>query len=220
MTRNDTVRHLTKGGIALAQRPLAVVAYAAGVVKGTVESTVHVTESVVGSLIHPQRAPHSTETTPAPTETAEASVDTAPASATTAAPEAADAPDSPPAPPAPSGERTMFGGLNTEPAPPMMPGGGGEPIEHEPHAESRAADHGGAVDMREMESWQEEALEEAEDQDPVGATETLGDAQPVGGPGDAPVDGPVDEPLIDPSVAKAIRSETGTLQRASDVEKG
>jgi hypothetical protein len=195
VTRTDTVRHLTRGGIALAQRPLAVVAYAAGVVKGTVEGTVQVTESVVGSLIHPQRAPHPTEAAEAP-EAREAPVDSTPEPATTTVPAEPAAPS--------SGERTLFGGLNTEPAPPMMPGGGGEPIEHEPHAESRAADHGGAVDAREMESWQEEA----DDEDPVDPIEALEEAEPA------------DEPLLDPSVAKAIRSEAETLQRASDVEKG
>lgn len=194
MTPNDTVKHLTRSGLALARGPVAVAAYAAGVVKGTVEGTVH----VVGSVLHPQRGPHPVESDTAragqqpPTDIDDVAADTS--SAATGAATDTAAPR--------KGERIVFGGLNTEPAPPMMPGGGGEPIEHEPHAESRAAAHGeAAVDPREAESWEEEAAADGDEPDLA--------AEPV-----------EDEPLLDPSVAKAVRSEAEILTKAADPDKG
>lgn len=103
---------------------------------------------------------------------------------------------------APAGERTLFGGLNREAAPPQMPGAGGEAYEHFPSPESRDAGHGNIrVDPREEASW----------------TEGL-DEVAAGNPATASAD--ATEPLIDPATTKAIRSEAETLQRAAELNKG
>jgi len=148
-------------------------AYAVGVVKGTVEGVAHAAGSIADNLV---RSPNGPEMVP-PRER-------------------------PPAAPAEGvGERTRFGGLNTEPAPPMAPGGGGEPFAHEPTAESRDVAHGDAVQAREVESWAEEA-EREDGVDGVGGSEADR------------------EPLLDPATAKAIRHQTETLRRAADPDKG
>lgn len=168
MRPQDTLRQLTRSGLALARRPLVVAAYATGLVKGTVEGTLHVTGSLASAVLRSPR-------------------DTRP-------PVAGPGEES-----GHIGERTRYGGLNTEAAPPMSPGGGGEPIEHEPTAESRDVAHGdAAVQPREVESWAEE----------------VNDAEPE------EADGADGEPLIDPGTAKAVRSESETLRRAADPDKG
>jgi len=102
----------------------------------------------------------------------------------------------------PTGERTMFGGLNKEAAPPRMPGGGGEAFEHHPSPENRAAGHGaGPADPREEASWAEEVAEETDL------------ASEVPEPAEA-------EPLLDPGTAKAVRSETEILRKVADPDKG
>ena len=170
MTTSHTVDQITRTGLTLARRSLAVAAYAAGLVKGTVRT-------VAGAAAE----------RPIP-EASDGRDETIPRQRTAAG--------------GATGERTMFGGLNTEPAPPMMPGGGGEQIEHEPHAESRASAHGDSpVDPREEVAWEQEALE--------------ADQAPASGAGDD-----ADGPLLDPAVAKAVRSEAETLQRAADPDKG
>jgi len=168
MRPQDTFRQLTRGGVALARRPLVVAAYATGLVKGTVEGALHLTGILVGTVLHSPR-----DSRPPIVEPGDDVGHT--------------------------GERTRYGGLNTEPAPPMSPGGGGEPIEHEPTAESRDVAHGdAAVQPREVESWAQEVdaaePEEADEAD--------------------------DGPLLDPGTAKAVRSEFETLRKPADPDKG
>lgn len=178
MTPTDTVRQFARGGISLAQRPIAVAAYAAGVVRGTVRGALRMAETVVDEVVHaPRDVPvldeHSFEVRP----------DEGPADAESVA----------------TGERTQYGGLNTEPAPPMTPGGGGESFEHEPTAESRDVAHGdAAAQPREVDSWVEE-VETAPEED-LEASDA--------------------EPLLDPADAKALRRESEILRRAANPDKG
>jgi hypothetical protein len=158
----SAVKRLAHDGLALAHRPLAAAAYTAGVVKGTAESAAHATGVLVETLIHPQRGPqheeYTQESTPPPTDVAAPAADTVD-TVDTASP--APVEDVPTALREKPGERTLFGGLNTEAAPPMTPGGGGEAFEHEPHAETRDIEHGDApTDAREVESWADEATDE------------------------------------------------------------
>jgi hypothetical protein len=118
------------------------------------------------------------------------------------------------------GERSRFGGLHTEPAPPRAPGGGGEAFENEPRAESRDAAHGSAGPQpREVDSWAEEAADAAVDvETPVGTTGADVGFNPD--TAEADLQQPDTEPLLDPGTAKAVRSEAETLRRAADPEKG
>lgn len=205
MSPTDTVKQLTRTGLALARGPVAVAAYAAGVVKGTLEGTVHVVEGV----LHPQRDPRHTEAEPTPTDVPAEEEETTP-EATIKRPRTKP------------GERTMFGGLNTEPAPPRTPGGGGEAIEHEPHAESRDVEHGDVpVRAREIESWEEEAAGELADEQAAGIVDAelayTSESSAVEAAIEEPAPG---EPLLDPSIAKAIRKESEILQKAADPDKG
>jgi hypothetical protein len=121
---------------------------------------------------------------------------------------------------APVGERTRFGGLNTEAAPPRMPGGGGVQVEHQPEPESRDVAHGDVpASAREVDSWAEEAAaSEIDVETPVGTTGADVGFNPD--TAEADLQQPDTEPLLDPATAKAIRSEAETLQKGADPEKG
>lgn len=76
----------------------------------------------------------------------------------------------------------------------------GEAFVTEPHSPSRNAEHGGPGDDT-IDDWRDE-LEEAPD---------LSVGEQVQ---------PDTEPLMDPSLTKAVKSESETLQKAADLDKG
>ena len=94
---------------------------------------------------------------------------------------------------------------HVEPAEPVPPAQSVEPSTTEPKAASRDAAHHGRG-SEPTDDWHDE-LEDGPD---VGINPATG--QPNARQGD-------DEPLIDPSVAKAVRSEAETMQKASDPER-
>ena len=166
------------GAASAARHPVAAASYAIGFAKGATSVTLDVVR-------------HLREGAPAvPHQRAASEPTTAPTTGPTTAPPAPE--------PTVTGERTNFGGLNTEAAEPRMPGGGGEPMAHEPHAESREVEHGEApLDPREEDSWLDEALPDE----------------------DLDLDEPDPEPLLDPATTAAVRTEAETLGKAADPEK-
>lgn len=87
----------------------------------------------------------------------------------------------------------------------------------EPKAPSRSAAHGGPGDDR-FDDWREELAGGPDVETPVGTT----GAAPGHNPdtGDTDLQQPDTEPLLDPSLTKAVKSETETLRRAADRDKG
>ena len=94
---------------------------------------------------------------------------------------------------------------HVEPAEPVTPAESVEPSTTEPKAASRDAAHHGRG-SEPTDDWHDEI----EDGPDVGINPATG--LPNARQGD-------DEPLIDPSVAKSVRSEAETMQKASDPEK-
>jgi len=94
---------------------------------------------------------------------------------------------------------------HVEPAEPVPPARSVEPSTTEPKAASRDAAHHGRG-SEPSDDWHDEI----DDGPDVGINPATG--QPNARQGD-------DEPLIDPSVAKAVRSEAETMQKASDPER-
>jgi hypothetical protein len=167
------------GAVSAARHPVAAAGYVVGLAKGATTATVDAVRRGRSGVVPQQRGPSEPRTAAA----------------------------TPPEPARP-GERTLYGGLNTEAAPPRSPGGGGVEVGHEPAAESRAVAHGDApTSPREVESWLEEAAD-AEVDDEVGPTT------------DPQQPDTETEPLIDPGTAKAVRSEAERMQKAADPEKG
>ena len=111
-----------------------------------------------------------------------------------------DAPDAPDAP-----DAYVSPDRHVEPAEPVPPAQSVEPSTTEPKAASRDAAHHGRG-SEPSDDWHDE-LEDGPD---VGINPATG--QPNTRQGD-------DAPLIDPSVAKAVRSEAETMQKASDPER-
>jgi hypothetical protein len=121
-------------------------------------------------------------------------------------------------------ERIVFGGQNKEAAPPQYPGGGGEQFEHHPSAETRDIAHGDApADQHEVHSWTEDldvglGAPTVDVETPVGTS-----AADIGhnpDTDDVSLQQPDTEPLLDPSLTKSIKSESETLSRAAEVDKG
>ena len=181
------------GAASAARHPVAAASYAIGFAKGATSVTIDVVRHLrEGAPAVPQQRGASEPDTASPT----------PASEPTA-----------------TGERTNFGGLNTEAAEPRMPGGGGESFAHEPQAEARDVAHGDAADdPREVNFWTEEAAPTDIDiETPVGTTGADVGFNPD--TAEADLQQPDTEPLLDPSTAKAIRSEAETLGKAADPDK-
>jgi|GEM_PF-3655861 len=96
---------------------------------------------------------------------------------------------------------------NVEPAEPVQPAESVDPSTTEPKAASReSAHHGRGTDP--SDDWQDE-LDDGAD---------IGINPATGLPSTAQVGD--DEPLLDASVAKAVRSESETMGRAADPDKG
>ena len=94
----------------------------------------------------------------------------------------------------------------------------GESFATEPKAVSRESAHGGgpATDA-EIDAWIDEAMARGEGADVETAVGTTGAGSGHNqDTGDAGLQQPLTQPLLDPSVAKAIRSESETLRKASD----
>jgi hypothetical protein len=188
------------GAASAALHPVSTASYVFGFAKGATSATFEVVRHLRegGPSVPQQRS--ASESTTAPAQ--------APAAGVTS-------PESEPV----VGERTMFGGLNTEPAPPRMPGGGGEAFEHEPSAESRDVAHGdSAAQPREVDAWTEEAADtELDIETPVGTTGADVGYNPD--TAEADLQQPLTEPLLDPATAKEIRKEAETLSKAADPNK-
>ena len=94
----------------------------------------------------------------------------------------------------------------------------GESFATEPKAVSRESAHGGgAATDAEIDAWIDEAMARGEDADvetTVGTTGAGVEHNPDTGDAGRPEH--LTQPLLDPSVAKAIRSESETLRKASD----
>ena len=91
----------------------------------------------------------------------------------------------------------------------------------EPKAVSRESAHGGSATDAEIDAWLDEAMARDDGlgvETPVGTTGA--DAGHNPDTAEADLQQPGTEPLLDPSTAKAIRSESETLRRAADPDKG
>lgn len=184
------IGHLTRTGVSVVRHPVETGSYAAGLVKGAAYAVIKVASGDVRSGVW--------------------QVDPDPEADAAVPDQTSGEPTRRTAATAPTGERTLFGGLNREAAPPQMPGGGGEAYEHFPSPESRDAGHGDiAVDPREEASWTEGLDDVSAGSPDIESTDDTG----------AGVQQSDTEPLIDPATTKAVRSEAETLQRAADLDK-
>jgi hypothetical protein len=195
-TAVHTVRH-----------PISSVAYAAGIARGLAGAAVH------GALVKghdPEAGP-----APVPTQRKEPTAAGSPSEAPSGPREPQRVPKPVP-PPDAQFDTIVIEATDEEP---------GEAFATEPKAVSRESNHGGgpATDA-EIDAWIDEAmqgLETGPDVDietPVGTT----GAEPGHNPDTAEADlqQPDTPPLLDPATTKAILSESETLRKAADPDKG
>lgn len=205
MSTKSVVDRLTGTAFAAVRHPLSSAGYVVGLAKGATEATVSL---VRGQQDHEDQPGTSRDQTAAGSS----------AGTGGQAARQADHGD------VPEPERIVFGGQNKKAAPPQFPGGGGENFANNPSAETRDIAHGDRpADQHEVDSW-------TEDLDVGLGAPTLDIETPVGTPAadighnpdtdDVSLQQPDTEPLLDSSLTKSIKSESETLSKAAETDKG
>ena len=220
-----TVGNLARGAVSTAysaaRHPVSTAALTAGLVKGAAEGAVGlVRTSVTGQVPHPRAEDAGPAPAEKPAETpAETPAESVPDTAPDTAPESRTEPAAPESPvvidvPDPDDLPEPIVIYGDDPS--------NEAFHTEPKASSRVSEHEGAPgDREEVEQYAEEVIDpeapELDIETPVGTTGADVGYNPDTAESD--LQQPGTEPLLDPATAKAIRSETETLQKAAELEK-
>jgi hypothetical protein len=183
------------------RHPISSAAYAAGIARGLAGAAVH------GVLVHGRDdGSTSGRSVPAQTGPEEAR------DSTTAVPEPQRV--AKPVPPPDAFDDMVV--IEPQPA--------AESFATEPKAVSRDSAHGGPATDAEIDAWIDEAMDGLDQRPDVGVQTPVGTTGAGAGhnpdTAEADLQQPGTEGLIDPSVTKAIKSESETMRKAADPDKG